>query len=218
MQIRWICLVGLMLLTGTPARATGADALMCEQAARDAEREFRLPEGILLAIGKAESASWPWTANVDGAPEIFQSKAEAVEALTRLRSPKPGNVDVGCFQISMRYHPMAFATMAEAVDPAANAAYAARFLRDLYNRLGDWNQAIGAYHSMTQPLESAYRDRVLALWKGQPASRPPAAEEPDVRPRWRIIPIGNASPPGIAVWTLASIGDPRLPNVILPTR
>lgn len=204
------------------AEPAAGDTSICEHAAGDAERAFGLPPGMLRAIGMVESGGWPWTANVDGAAEIYRNQAEATEALLRVRERKPANIDVGCFQISMRYHPMAFASFAEALDPVANATYAARFLRDLRERLGDWNRAAGAYHSATAPLEAAYRERVMAIWKDLPQSSPILTAPSETQPRWRVISIGPAIQPTVTVWTIASISTGRngtqLPHVITPLR
>jgi hypothetical protein len=203
------------------------DSAVCERVSQDAERAFGVPSGMLLAIGKVESGGWPWTANVDGAAEVYHSRNEAIEALTRVRPKRPANIDVGCFQISMKYHPMAFASMAEAFDPVANATYAARFLRDLRDRLGDWTRAVGAYHSVTPPLEAAYRERVMALWQDAPqAGAVPAPQQAAAmiagQPRWQVIAIGSPVQPAIKVWTLSSTADApgagRMPRVVTLVR
>jgi hypothetical protein len=184
--------VAMLLPASAKAWAQADDTVACDRAARDAEGEFGLPAGILVAIGSVESGRWPWTANIDGSAEIYRSKAEAIEALNRVRTPRPSDVDVGCFQISLHYHPTAFATVADALDPVANARYAARFLRELRDRYGDWNQAVGAYHSATGALEGGYRDRVIAQWKGAPAPEQPSVVAAEERPRWRVISIASA--------------------------
>lgn len=212
-SVRWLGWMGVLALV-TPAQAQSIDdRLVCQQVGQAAEQAFDLPSGILVAIGKAESAQWPWTANVDGAAELYRSKAEALEALTRVRSPRPANMDIGCFQISMRYHPNAFASMDQALDPATNANYAARFLRELHQRTGDWARAIGMYHSATEGLEGEYRDRVMALWKDTPTE--PVVNE---APRWRVISIGAAVQPDVRVWSLATmpaaVGNVALPHII----
>lgn len=202
-------------------RPDTTDSAICEQAALGAEQEFSLPSGILSAIGKVESGAWPWAANIDGAAELYQSKAEAVEALSRVRSPRPVNMDLGCFQISTRFHPAAFASVAEALDPVANASYAARFLRTLRDKTGDWSRAVGAYHSATEPLEAAYRQRVMALWKPAPADVGIDAIAAAI-PRWRVISIGDQTQPDVRVWSLASlpdtVGGMKLPRVVTSGR
>jgi soluble lytic murein transglycosylase-like protein len=82
----------------------------------------------------------------------------------------------------MRYHPTAFATIADALDPVANARYAARFLHELRDRFGDWERAAGAYHSTTSLLEEDYRGRVMAQWKAAPVT------EQGLQ-RWQVISI-----------------------------
>ena len=217
-----VSLAGWLLafvISGPAAIATAqpetADSRVCEMAAKMAETNFGLPPGMLQAIGRVESGDWPWSANVDGVAEVYQSKEEAITALMRIRSPRPTNVDIGCFQISSRFHPTAFATVSDALDPDANAAYAARFLLELRERTGDWTLAAGAYHSATENLAAPYRGRVLAYWKdGDPKATIAVVEQP----RWRVISIGPAVAPAVAVWSFTP-GSPNadlagLPRVI----
>jgi hypothetical protein len=189
-----LCAVMLMP-SCAKAWAQTDDTAACDRAARDAEGEFALPTGMLAAIGSVESGRWPWSANVDGAAETYRSKAEAIEALARVRTPRPFDVDIGCFQISLRYHPSAFPTMADAFDPAANARYAARFLQELHGKYGDWDRAVGAYHSATGLLETGYRDRIIAQWKGNPIQMQSKVVVPEDQPRWRVISIAAALQP-----------------------
>jgi hypothetical protein len=62
------------------------------------------------------------------------------------------------------HHPNAFPTLELAFDPQANAAYAARFLKELFAQTGDWNKATGMYHSATPELGAEYQRQVLAVW------------------------------------------------------
>jgi hypothetical protein len=156
--------------------AQGAQAdISCTQAGNAAEAAGQLPANMLVSIGMVESgradglgrvAPWPWTVNVAGAGHYFQTKADAV-AFTRLaQSSGAGDIDVGCFQVSLNYHPDAFADLEAAFDPAANAAYAARFLNMLKAQTGSWNTAIADYHSAVPDLGLPYQRRVLAAWHG----------------------------------------------------
>jgi soluble lytic murein transglycosylase-like protein len=73
-------------------------------------------------------------------------------------------IDVGCFQVDLRYHPTAFSNLEQAFDPDANANYAAHFLTELRVRTGSWSAAVASYHS-GQALEGeSYRRKVLAQW------------------------------------------------------
>ena len=164
-----------MVVAGAAQPALAGDAgdtTACQRAGLEAERKADLPPGLLHAIGIVESgrsdsitgrvAAWPWTINANGAGRVFDSLPQAVAATQALQKHGVASVDVGCFQINLQQHPTAFATLEEAFDPSANAAYAARFLLELRARTGSWESTIAAYHSATPGLGSAYRDTVLA--------------------------------------------------------
>jgi hypothetical protein len=67
-------------------------------------------------------------------------------------------------QVSLLHHPNAFASLDQAFDPAANADYAAGFLRRLYAQTNDWNEAAAQYHSATPALAADYKRKVLSAW------------------------------------------------------
>jgi hypothetical protein len=70
-------------------------------------------------------------------------------------------------QVDLPMHPGAFRSLDEAFDPVANADYAARYLRSLRDEAhGDWNVAVGLYHSHTPDLANEYRNRVAAVGAG----------------------------------------------------
>ncbi|MDA9735086.1 transglycosylase SLT domain-containing protein, partial [SAR116 cluster bacterium] len=52
------------------------------------------------------------------------------------------NMDVGCMQISLKWHSDKFSTLEEAFDPVININYAADFLKKLFSIHKDWNLAI----------------------------------------------------------------------------
>jgi hypothetical protein len=167
--------IGLLaFLAASHAQADTAE--MCRDQAMIAERSAGIPEGLLLAIGVRESGRfdpqtgrslpWPWSVNRDGQGKIFATQAEAVAYVAEAQRAGSRSIDVGCFQISLKYHPGVFASLEEAFDPAANAAYAARFLRELYDRAGNWETAVANYHSATSWFGEPYRDAVLAIWHG----------------------------------------------------
>ena len=74
------------------------------------------------------------------------------------------SIDVGCMQVNLMHHPDAFPSLDMAFDPQANAAYAARFLKELYAQTGDWTKATALYHSATPELGAEYQRKVLAVW------------------------------------------------------
>jgi hypothetical protein len=181
-----IPLLAALLAVSAGPRAQAQDAVpfaQCEAAIATAERDAALPPGLLGAIGRVETGRfdptrgrvrpWPWSINVEGADQVFPTKEAAIEAVADLLARGVRSIDVGCLQVNLLYHPNAFASLDEAFDPDRNAAYAARFLRDLFAERQDWAAAAAAYHSRTPELGSAYRQRVLATW-GNTAS--PAAD------------------------------------------
>jgi hypothetical protein len=107
---------------------------------------------------------WPWTINAEGQGFFFASKQQAIAAVRDLQARGVRSIDVGCMQVNLMFHPAAFATLDQAFDPGANAAFAARFLKTLRTAHGDWLGAIAAYHSETPALGAGYRQLVLARW------------------------------------------------------
>jgi hypothetical protein len=177
-MLRLFILLSLMLPFAAAARpaADRSPSLFCETAIASAERGAGLPARMMTAIAMTESGRfdsaagrvrpWPWTINAEGAGHYFASREQAIAAAHALRARGVRSIDVGCMQVNLMYHPTAFASIEDAFDPQANAAYAARFLTSLYSAHGHWHKAIGAYHSMTPTRATAYLDLVMARWQG----------------------------------------------------
>ncbi|MSO85563.1 MAG: lytic transglycosylase domain-containing protein [Rhodospirillales bacterium] len=137
---------------------------ICASEAARQEAEFGLPRHLLAAVGKAESGrwdeanranvAWPWTVT-----------AEALAEVRRLKARKVANIDVGCMQVNLGYHGQRFFSVEEAMDPAVNTAYAARFLKSLRETSADWMEAAGRYHSSTPERNGPYRAKVARLWE-----------------------------------------------------
>jgi hypothetical protein len=188
--------LGGLLLAGVASVPSAiAAGLSCTEAAAVAEAGAALPHGLLLAIGNVESgrtdaagtrAPWPWTINAGGTGHFFATAEEAAVAVAVLRSGGVRSIDIGCFQINLFHHPDVFASVASGFDPLTNARAAAAFLVSLHEEFGAWEPAIAAYHSRTDTMGAAYRDRVLALWHG---TLPP-----------RDIVLARAPVPGVHVW------------------
>jgi hypothetical protein len=148
---------------------------LCERAISGAEATGRTPPGMLAAIGQVESGrpdprsgrmrAWPWTIDADGVGQFFATKAQAIAAVGALQARGVRSIDVGCMQVNIMYHPDAFSSLGQAFDPAANTAYAVRFLNTLYRRTGSWPKSIAAYHSDTPQIAADYQRRVLATWQ-----------------------------------------------------
>lgn len=152
----------------------GTPVVDCRSAALAFEQSAKLPSGLLLAIGQVESGRadqmtgrldpWPWTTNQAGEGRYFASSEQAITWVAAMQATGSRSIDVGCFQVNLQYHPNAFASLAEAFDPAANAKYAASFLNQLHDRSGSWPEAIALYHS-ADPFEGQrYSRQVIEAW------------------------------------------------------
>ncbi|MEK9753526.1 MAG: transglycosylase SLT domain-containing protein [Rhodospirillaceae bacterium] len=146
----------------------------CEAAVQAAEARAGIPKHLLGAISKAESGrwhpteqaniAWPWTVTANGKGMFFDSKAEAMAEAEILITEGVRNLDVGCMQVNLMYHPGAFANLAQAFDPAANAEYGAKYLKSMHAKTRDWREAAAHYHSTTPAQAARYRAKVLKLW------------------------------------------------------
>ena len=213
-----------------PAASIPAPSAMCRAAILQAERTTHVPDRLLDAIAMVESGRrdpisgavypWPWTINAEGVGHFYASKAEAIAAVQAFQASGVRSMDVGCMQVNLQYHPEAFATLDQAFDPVANAAYGARFLQQLYAQTNAWPLATAAYHSFTPDLGADYARKVLAAW-GVPqlpvgsqfvtnAPNPPlSASPPSPTPSGRVavlLPSGNE-----AIRVLPIAGPPVSP-------
>jgi soluble lytic murein transglycosylase-like protein len=161
-----LCAVAALL--GTPGRSGHAEPApsSCQDAASAAERRWGIPAQLLFAIGMQESGFLPWTFNAEGRGVFAGSKAAAVLQVQALQAAGMQSIDIGCFQINLAAHPLAFASLDDAFDPMTNGDYAGRFLAALHERTGSWPAAVAAYHSATPLLGEAYRQQVFAAWRG----------------------------------------------------
>lgn len=148
---------------------------LCPAAIPAQERAKGIPPQLLQAISLAESGrwqgdinralAWPWTVMAEGQGRYFATKAEAVNEVMNLQKRGVRNIDVGCMQINLLYHPNAFASLNDAFDPSKNVAYAAKFLRELKDSHDSWTRAVGFYHSGTPEFHNRYREKVLEIWQ-----------------------------------------------------
>jgi Transglycosylase SLT domain len=166
------------------ATADSAPSDLCLAAARAAATETGVPHEVLLAVslaetGRADAAAggalrpWPWTTGQAGAGNWFATREDAAAHVRDLLAQRVTNVDLGCFQINLRWHGSNFASVEAMLDPATNALYAARLLQSHHDRLQDWSAAAGAYHSGTEALALRYRerfDRIYAEGGGEAAA------------------------------------------------
>lgn len=198
-------LMALVLACTGQAAATPAD--LCDAATSRAAAATGVPLAVLQAIALTESGrshqgrlrAWPWTLNAAGQSYWLAHRQGAEAQLRRLMADGVRSIDIGCFQVNLRWHGQAFASPEALFDPEANALYAARFLAGLEAELGSWEAAAGAYHSRTPALAERYtarfRTHLARLQAAQPAAAPHASRQT------------TGEPPGATELALA--GTPR---------
>ncbi|TCS60931.1 lysozyme family protein [Varunaivibrio sulfuroxidans] len=178
----FLLLITMMEMPSIEAAATPTDALqptdkvgsICFRAAQKQERLRAIPGYLLQAMALAESGrwddrkgeniAWPWTVTAGGKGAFFTTKAEAVAFVEELQKQGVRNIDVGCMQVNLMYHPDAFASLGAAFTPDANAAYAAKLLVRRQKNTTSWLQAAGNYHSTTRAFNHKYKIKVARLW------------------------------------------------------
>lgn len=189
--------LGLVLLL-VPASACAGTADLCDAAAELAAAETGVPQDLMRAITRVETgrddAPWPWTLNTDGHGQWFDSAEAAVAAAEQAVAEGEDQVDIGCFQLNLRWHGARFASISDMIDPVANARHAARFLSDLHAETGDWRDAAAAYHSRTPERGDAY---IARLERVHGASAPTPADAPPP-PRSNGFPLLLAGQSGAA--------------------
>lgn len=156
-------LCNLLTGLGSPAAAMQTDETRaCDNAAQTAALKYGVPPEIMLSIVRVESGRgegkmpWPWTINSDGKSYWFETRKAAIEFADEKLAAGSNNFDIGCFQINLRWHSDAFVSLEDALDPSANADYAAQFLNSLFQSEGDWKSAVAAYHSRSAELAKTY--------------------------------------------------------------
>jgi hypothetical protein len=181
--MRFQCLAALLLLwlaaaaPPPPSDWLASQAALCTSAIQGAEKAYRLPPNLLGSIAKVESGrpiiglgdikAWPWTINADGRGLFLDSKAAAVAWAQQALERGVHFMDLGCMQVDWQMHPGAFRSIEDAFDPVTNAMYAAKYLSALHDEAGgNWNVAVGWYHSHTEDLAADYRNRVAQVGAG----------------------------------------------------
>lgn len=161
-QMLFWCMMGLVM-----AHPVDAQSHLCDAAAAIAAQDSGVPLAILRSVTRVETGRglqggiepWPWTLNRGGDGTWHDNADTALAAAQGAIAAGHRNLDLGCFQINHHWHGDAFSGLADMLDPVANARYAAHFLRDLHNEFGDWEAAVGAFHSRNPTRANRYLAR-----------------------------------------------------------
>lgn len=169
---------------------TASPSRLCDEAARLAAAQTNVPLAILQAVTLAETGHmardtagfgpWPWAVQADSRGHWFDNQASAITYAKSLVAQGKTNIDIGCFQLNMRWHSDGFHSVEDMFSPAGNALYAAMFLDRLHQETGDWRRAVGRYHSRDGNRAEAYLQRLERLFEQNLAGRAAVPAPPDV--------------------------------------
>ena len=153
-----------------PAAAAGAGGAsnLCERQMAPAAEKHGVPLGVLYAVGLTETGRGdslrPYALNIEGKASYDDDKATALRRFAGARAAGIKLIDVGCMQINHHFHATQFGSVEQMFEPAANVEYAARFLKELKAREGNWTMAVARYHAGpdNDPAQKRYVCRVIA--------------------------------------------------------
>lgn len=149
-------------------RAAAAATNPCEAEILRAADRYRIPAGILYAVGLTETGNkgslQPNALNIEGKAVFPRSRSEALLTFESARREGKTLIDLGCMQINHRYHGDQFRNVEDMLDPRRNVEYAARFLTQLHARHESWSMAVARYHAGpdNNPAQKRYVCRVIA--------------------------------------------------------
>ena len=165
-----IALLFALITRVEASQPTGIADTFCKTAIHAEERRSGIPKRLLEAIASVESGrwdqaskaniAWPWTVTAEGEGKFYPSRGAAIEAVEMLQRRGIVNIDVGCMQVNLGYHPQAFDSLTQAFDPVSNVAYAAKFLKELRLQRRSWDKAVRYYHSSDPERQRYYRGKV----------------------------------------------------------
>lgn len=145
----------------------GAAPKLCEKEMARASAKYDVPLGMLYAVGLTETGRAgslrPYALNMDGKAAYAETLAEALQHFREARARGIKLIDLGCMQINHYFHAENFASVEEMFDPAKNVDYAARFLKQLREREGNWTLAVARYNAgpNNNPAQKQYVCRVM---------------------------------------------------------
>lgn len=169
-----------------------SDDSLCATAAAEAADLVGVPYDVLIAVSVVETGRdnrpWPWTVNIEGEGFWADNASDAENMVRTALETGLTNIDLGCFQLNYRWHSDAFASVEDMLDPAMNAAYAANYLAEQYEKTGDWSAAAAAYHSATPEYADRYLAKFESTWAAL-AGAPQTAYDPAPAVRLNGFPL-----------------------------
>lgn len=155
---RLLCLgaIGGMMTAGAAAAAD------CATYAKQAERDYEIPTGLVQAIAQVESGHKPWALAVGGRTLVPDSREEAARVV---RSRPAKGIFVGCMQLSVKHHEANFNDTLDMLDPEENVDYAAQLLVQLQETTGSWAKAVERYQGGKPAQQRRYVCKIVSKLK-----------------------------------------------------
>ena len=166
---------GLGLMTAGVAAA--AD---CATYAKQAERDYEIPTGLVQAIAQVESGHKPWALAVAGRTLVPDSREEAARVV---RSRPAKGIFVGCMQLSVKHHEANFNDKLDMLDPEENVDYGAQLLVQLQESTGSWAKAVQRYQGGKPAQQRRYVCKIVSKLKDINPKSPALEELPSCLPK-----------------------------------
>jgi soluble lytic murein transglycosylase-like protein len=163
-RIRLIA-IALSMFSCLPAAAQQTS--LCEKEMTRASQKYRVPLGILFAVGLTETGIdgnlHAHALNLEGNTVYSLTRQQAIERFNAARAAGMKLIDVGCMQLNWYFHGENFPSVADMLDPHRNVDYAAKFLSELKDREGSWTLAVARYNAgkNNDPAQRRYVCRVI---------------------------------------------------------
>ena len=157
----------VIIAVWSSSSATAKAENVCEREMHRASVRYDVPLGMLYAVGLTETGRknslQPYAMNIEGRAEFFPSQAAALRRFTQVHAEGAKLIDLGCMQINHYYHSREFPSVGAMLQPGLNVDYAARFLKRLREREGNWTMAVARYHAgpNNDPAQKRYVCRVM---------------------------------------------------------
>lgn len=168
------------ILIGVSAAAIGTAYDLDRAAAetgldREIIRAIAFEESQRVDPGNDQTRPWPWTLNVQGQGIYYQSRAEAALALRDFQERGITNIDIGAFQINLRWNGDLARKPEDLLDPRVNLWAFAQVIRECISRVGKALPAVlSCYHTgqAGNAQGRRYASRVLRRYQTLKEMRP----------------------------------------------
>jgi soluble lytic murein transglycosylase-like protein len=153
-KYRRLVLAAAMAFLSSPyagSASMAANLNVCEREMIAASTRYKVPLGVLYAVGMTETGRkgslQPYALNIEGKTVFTNSERAAMKSFKVARLTGKKLIDLGCMQVNHHYHGDKFSSVEEMLDPQKNVEYAAKFLSELRVQEGSWTMAVARYHA-----------------------------------------------------------------------